>query len=150
MFIREYVPSDCSETAELFYNTVHAVNARDYTEKQLNAWASKNIDINAWNLSLSENYTIVAVEDKVIVGFGDIDKTGYLDRLFVHKDFQRRGIATKICNCLESYGKWRKVTVNASVTAKSFFEKRGYFVVKQQRIPRGGVHLINFAMQKTI
>ena len=36
-----------------------------------------------------------------LVGFGDIDKTGYLDRLFVHADYQKKGIATAICNRLE-------------------------------------------------
>lgn len=37
-----------------------------------------------------EHYTIVAVKNKIIVGFGDIDRTGYLDRMYVHKDFQRQ------------------------------------------------------------
>lgn len=54
------------------------------------------LNIEKWNSSLQEHYSIVAVENDVIVGFGDIDKTGYLDRLFVHKDNQRKGIATAI------------------------------------------------------
>lgn len=29
VIIREYQPSDCKELAELFYNTVYTVNARD-------------------------------------------------------------------------------------------------------------------------
>lgn len=37
MEIRTYQPADCKEMAELFYNTVHTVNARDYTEPQLDA-----------------------------------------------------------------------------------------------------------------
>ena len=32
MFIREYQSSDCKELTKLFYNTVHTVNAKDYTE----------------------------------------------------------------------------------------------------------------------
>ena len=36
MIIREYQPSDCEEITELFYNTVHTVNAKDDTEEQLN------------------------------------------------------------------------------------------------------------------
>ena len=85
MIIREYKPEDCPQIAELFYNTVHTVNAKDYTEEQLNAWADGNIDIEKWNLSFLEHYTCVAVEDGVVVGFGDIDDCGYLDRLYVHK-----------------------------------------------------------------
>jgi len=39
MIIRKYQPSDCKELTELFYNTVHIVNAKDYTKEQLDVWA---------------------------------------------------------------------------------------------------------------
>ncbi len=35
MILRNYRPADCGELAELFYNTVHTVNAKDYTAGQL-------------------------------------------------------------------------------------------------------------------
>jgi len=54
------------------------------------------VDLGKWNQSFQEHYSIIAVEDEVIVGFGDIDKTGYLDRLFVHADYQKKGITTAI------------------------------------------------------
>ena len=88
-------------TDRLFYNTVHNVNAKDYTKEQLNVWATGQVDLEKWNESLQEHFSVVAVDDEIIVGFGDIDKTGYLDRLFVHADYQRKGIATAICNQLE-------------------------------------------------
>ena len=31
MQLREYMTSDCEQLAELFYQTVHSVNAKDYT-----------------------------------------------------------------------------------------------------------------------
>lgn len=31
MFIRRYMPEDCRDMSELFYGTVHSVNAKDYT-----------------------------------------------------------------------------------------------------------------------
>ena len=101
MLIREYQSSDCKELAELFYNTVHTVNAKDYTKKQLDVWATGQVDLKTWNQSLQEHFSIVAVDDDIIIGFGDIDKTGYLNRLFVHFGYQRKGIATAICNQLE-------------------------------------------------
>lgn len=39
MVITEYRPADCRELAKLFYDTVHTINAGDYTEEQLDAWA---------------------------------------------------------------------------------------------------------------
>ena len=144
--IRKYNPSDCQDIIQLFYNTIHAVNAKDYRKEQLDAWASKTPDLKIWNESLSANYTYVAVENNVIVGFGDIDKTGYLDRLFVHKDHQREGIATAICDKLERTATGKTITTHASITAKPFFEKRGYKVVKEQLVQRQGVFLTNYIM----
>lgn len=147
MQLRKYKTSDCEQLAELFYNTVHSVNAKDYTEEQLNVWATGQVDLEKWNQSLQEHYSIVAVEDEVIVGFGDIDKTGYLDRLFVHAEYQGKGIATVICNQLEQTVKGT-ITTHASITAKPFFEKRGYKVVEEQQVERQGIYLANFVMIK--
>lgn len=147
MQLRRYKQSDCRELAELFYNTVHTVNAADYNNEQLNAWATGRVDLEAWNKSLQEHYSIVAVDKGIIVGFGDIDQTGYLDRLYVHADYQGRGIATAICNKLEQSVSGKIVT-HASVTAKPFFEKRGYKVIKEQSVERQGVFLTNYVMEK--
>lgn len=133
---------------KLFYQTVHTVNAKDYTKEQLTAWAPDNINSLEWNESFLKNYTIVAIDNDEIVGFGDIDKTGYLDRLFVHKDHQRKGIASAICNELEQSIKNMKITTATSITAKAFFKQRGYRIVKKQEVIRRGVGLINFLMEK--
>ncbi len=98
MVIREYQSLDCEILAELFYHTVHTVNAKDYTKEQLGVWATGNVDLEKWNQSFEEHYSLVAIDDEVIIGFGDIDKAGYLDRLFVHSDYQRKGIATCLIN----------------------------------------------------
>ena len=145
--IRKYQQSDCRECTELFYNTVHTVNVKDYTKEQLDVWATGEVDLEKWNQSLQEHYSIVAVENNVIVGFGDIDKTGYLDRLFVHANYQGRGIATAICNQLELAVEGNIIT-HASVTARPFFEKRGYQVVKEQQAKRQGTYLTNYVMVK--
>ena len=146
MLIREYVPSDCERLAALFFQTVHAVNAKDYTEEQLNVWATGNVDLSIWNKVFLEHYTLVAVSDKIIVGFGDIDDTGYLDRLFVHKDYQRQGIATALCDKLETG--YDIITTHASITAKPFFLHRGYKVIKEQQVVRNGISLTNYVMEK--
>lgn len=147
MVIRTYLPSDCRELAGLFYNTVHTVNAKDYTKEQLDVWATGIVDFEKWNQSFEEHYSLVAIDNEVIVGFGDIDKTGYIDRLFVHSDYQRKGIAAAICNQLEKAVQGNIVT-HASITARPFFEKRGYKVVKEQQVERQGIFLTNFIMEK--
>lgn len=147
MFIRKYESTDCKELAELFYNTVHTINAKDYTKEQLDAWASGQVDLEKWDQSFQEHFTVVAVENGIIVGFGDIDTTGYFDRLYIHKNNQRKGIATAICDQLESKVQGKIVT-HASVTAKPFFEKRGYKVLKEQQVVRKEIFLKNYVMEK--
>ncbi|MDE6833651.1 MAG: GNAT family N-acetyltransferase [Ruminococcus sp.] len=149
MIIRKYEPSDCPELIQLFRETVHTVNALDYTPEQLTAWTDNNRTLEDWNKSFIEHYTIVA-DDGIIKGFGDITCSGYLDRLFVHKEFQRQKIATYICDELEKNVTSGKIITHASVTAKPFFLNRGYYVIKKQQVFRNGVYLINYIMEKSI
>ena len=148
MVLRAYRSADCPALAELLYQMVHQVNIRDYTQEQVDAWATGQVDLERWDRELREHRTVVAWEDGLIVGFGDMDKTGYLDRLFVHKDFQGRGIATAICDALEGESAAPRLWVQASLTARPFFEGRGYRVVKAQQVERRGVLLPNFVMEK--
>lgn len=194
MYLRKYHPSDCAALAALFYETIHTVNARDYPQEQLDAWADGHVDLDAWNESFLAHNTYVAVQEcdgaddidshasdsagtvpgktdgspanALIIGFGDMDDTGYLDRLYVHKDYQGRGVATAICDRLEeefclSRGRLlqnsavqkRKndtFTTHASITARPFFEKRGYTVVKAQQVVRKGISIRNYIMRKRI
>lgn len=147
MKIRNYKPSDCKEMAELFYHTIHTVNAKDYTEEQLNVWATGQVDLEKWNQSFLEHYSIVAVDGDRITGFGDIDETGYLDRLYVHANHQNQCVATAICDALEQTAPGN-ITTHASITARPFFEKRGYKVIKEQQVERQGIFLTNFVMEK--
>lgn len=149
IFIRKYEPSYCEQTAKLFYDTVHSVNAKDYTEEQLNAWADGKVDLEKWNKSFLDHCSLVAIIGDQVVGFGDIDETGYLDRLYVHKDFQRYGIGGAICSSLEfHYGSGKTILTHASITARPFFEMRGYKVIKEQQAECNGILLTNYIMKK--
>ena len=152
MKLREYKPSDLAIMTKLFYDTVHTINAKDYTNEQLDVWATGNIDLAAWNCSFLEHNTLIAEIDVKIVGFADMDKAGYLDRLYVHKDFQHEGIATALVNELEQLA--RKASVfnfetYSSITAKCFFEKQGYVVEAENKVIRNGITLVNYKMVKS-
>lgn len=133
--------------AKLFYDTVHSVNAADYEPRQLDAWADGQVDLEAWDASFRAHRTLVAEEKGELIGFGDITADGYLDRLYVHRLHQRRGVATALCDRLEQLADGPIVT-HASITARPLFEKRGYRVVRRQQVERRGVLLTNFVMEK--
>lgn len=146
MEIREYREEDQAEILSLFYETVHTVNAKDYKGKQLDAWAPQDNDYEHLNAALRNNLTLLAIEDGKITGFADIDENGYLDHLFVHKDYQRRGIASALCSRIEEG--FKRIETHASITARPFFEKRGYVVVKAQDVKIRGELLRNYVMEK--
>jgi len=146
MIVRQYKNEDCDIVSKLFYETVHSVNAKDYTAKQLSVWANNADSLKSRRNDLLKQYTLIAEINGVIVGFGSIDKSGYFDLLFVHKDYQNQGVATALCNELETG--YSVIKTYASIIAKPFFEKRGYIVVKEQEVERLGVKLKNYEMQK--
>lgn len=145
--LRKYRPEDCRAMADLFYDTVHTVNARDYKEEQLAVWADGSTDLKAWHESFMAHETVVAVQGDRIVGFGDLAQDGYLDRLYVHKDFQGCRIASAICDWLEMRCGGNRIITHASVTARHFFEQRGYKLVTSQQVERKGILLVNYVMQ---
>lgn len=148
MEIRRYERGDLEKITMIFQNTVHKVNLKDYTQEQVDAWAPDFIDKEKWNKTLSEHHTFVAIKNEAIIGFGDIDVSGYLDRLYVHHDYLRQGVATLICDKLESMiDSDLTIITHASITAKPFFEKRGYKVVKEQLVKRNDIFLKNYIME---
>ena len=153
MKLRSYRPEDCDALMALFHDTVHAVNAKDYSPAQLAAWAPPRLDRERWLTMLGGHYTLVAEMDGAIVGFGDLEGADYFDHLFVHKDHQGRGIAAALAQGIEEEARRRGagcITVAASITAKPFFEHRGYRVCRRQTVEVRGQKMTNFAMEKAL
>ena len=103
---------------------------------------------------ISVPYFIVATnQQSQIVGFSSITHQGYLHSMFVHKDFQGKGIATILLNEIERYATTRgimRITSEVSLTARPFFEKRGYIVEVEQKRKANQLYLTNFWMEKRL
>lgn len=152
MEIRGYTPADLEEMARLFYETILTVNRRDYTEAQVKAWAGRRESLVQNGRRFLDSHTLVAVEGERIVGYGNMEAGGHLDHLYVHKDFQRRGVAAALCDRLEAYAfacGAGQITVDASLTALPFFLHRGYAVIREQHPRLDGIRLLNYRMEKS-
>ena len=148
--LRPYREGDCPALAALFTDTVHTVNAADYTPAQLDAWApAAGPDLQDWDQRFKDHITLVAEVEGLLAGFADLDPAaGYLDRLYVGSRFQRQGVATALCDALEQAAAARPFFTHASRTARPFFEHRGYRVVQARQVQCRGVSLENFRMEK--
>ncbi len=88
-----------------------------------------------------------------IAGFGELEADGHIARFFCHKDFQRQGVGSQILNQIEAKAKslgLRRLFVEASLTARPFFEKRGFQTIYREEVERRGQTLIRFQMEKSI
>lgn len=151
--IRKYQETDADELWELFYNTVHVVNIKDYSKSQVNAWASKDIELNRWHAILLKNQPFLAVKSAKIVGYADLQVDGLIDHFYCHHEHQAEGIgralmkhifveaATQNINKLYSY---------VSKTAKPFFESSGFQLIAEREVSVRGERFTNYLMEKSI
>jgi putative acetyltransferase len=152
MLLRPYTAQDAEATLEVFRRAIRLTAIRDYTLEQIAAWSSDDIDLSVWNTRRAARATLVADVDGV-VGFSDVDDSGYIDMLFVDPDFSRRGVAATLLALLTEQAATAgamELTTHASITARPFFESHGFEVVKEQRPVIRGVELTNFAMRRRL
>lgn len=146
--------SDVSKLKDLFQNTVLTINKRDYSKAEVEDWASCGDNLSNIEEMIKTHYFIVAVnQQSQIVGFSSITPQGYLHSMFVHKDFLDKGIATMLLEEIERYAISNgimRITSEVSLTARPFFEKRGYIVEKEQKRKANQLSLINFWMAKEL
>lgn len=114
---------------QVFLASVHELAIQNYTKEQCLAWAPKMQDENKWKKRLKDFYTIGAFIEDELYAFGNINKEGYLDYLYVHPYLYHRRVAHHILELLEAYAKrcaCKHIEVDASLCAKAFFEKHGF------------------------
>ena len=152
MAIRRAVKADLKEIIELFSNTIKTVNIKDYTREQIDTWAGAR-NIEAWSKKIKEQHFLVKDQSGQILGFSSIDKTGYLDFMYVHADYQQRGIAKELLTAIVEKAKEQqndKIWASVSITAQPFFLKNGFTIETQETKELNGVKFINAIMEKRL
>ena len=89
--LRGFVSSDTDGILRLFRSSVYSLCAKDYSPRQLEAWASC-ADKARWQAQFSARHTTVATADGIIVGFCDCENNGHIDRLYVLPGYEGKGI----------------------------------------------------------
>lgn len=152
MQLRDYTPADGPATLALFLRTVREVNRRDYDPVQIAAWASTEIDPQAWSDRFTGRYAPIAEISGELAGFAELDRDGHIDRFYVSADFQRRGIGRALLGALlRQAGAWGlgNVWADVSLTALPFFTKQGFAVIRQQTVTLRGVEFVNMRMERS-
>lgn len=153
MKINHYTNDYFEEIILLMTDTIKTINSNDYSSDEIEAWIS-NIDQRKLKTSLRNNTTLVATINSKLVGFVDMDESGLLDHLFVHKDYQNQKIDRTLVSSIEKelHKKYNltKFSTYASITALDFFLKLDYKVIKENTVLLGSSSLNNYLLEKTI
>ncbi len=105
MKIRNLENGEEALTWELFRSTIHNINIQDYNEAQINTWAPKDLDESIWKMKFQSIKPFVVEIDSSIIGYSDLQPNGLIDHLFVHYQWQRRGVGKPLMNQTERHRK---------------------------------------------
>lgn len=151
--IRQATIEDVPEITTLFRDTVREVNSKDYSDKQIQTWSAGANDTEKWEERVNRFYFLIAETNDTIVGFAYLKNGNYFDGLFVHKDYQRQGIASKLLRIIESkvmMDGFDEIKSDVSITALPFFEDHYYDVIKKQKKVLKGMSFENYIVSKTL
>lgn len=153
MVFRTATLDDLDEMKQLYVGTIMKVCENDYSFKEREQWSSSVNKTERWIEIAETQYVLLAEIDQQIVAYATLKDGNYIDFFYVHKDFQRRGIAQQLLKQLE--GKAidlgsRAISSDISITAKPFFEKNGFIEIAKQRNIIGNEVLINYKMEKQL
>jgi len=151
--LRPFLPSDTPLLAAIFAASIEQLTADDYDPGQQAAWAAAADDEDAFDKRLAGQLTLIATMDGDPVAFASLRGNDHIDMLYVHPAVARRGVASSLVDALEKLARGRgvaKLTVDASDTAKPFFDKRGYAAQQRNAVAVGNEWLGNVSMQKQL
>ncbi|MCL1123370.1 GNAT family N-acetyltransferase [Shewanella surugensis] len=151
--IREYCPTDAIHTWALFFNTIRHVNIRDYSLKQVTAWAPDEFDLGVWQQKMAKIKPFIAEINGVIVGYADLQVDGYIDHFFCHHEYQGQGVGKALMTHILTQSQLcgiRRCYSDVSITAKPFYKHLGFQVLKQQEVIIRGEKLTHYKMGKAV
>lgn len=156
MEVRPYRDQDQVATRRVFERAVRLTASRDYSDDQIEAWAPSKLgdgEMIAWAEARVKARTIVAVERGEVIGFTDLVDDSLLDMLYVEPRAGRRGVATALLEEILQFAQEcgaEALETDASITARPFFERHGFVVVRHQTPTVRGVAMTNFRMRRSL
>ncbi len=153
VILRNASMEDLIHLQTLFTETIQSVCRKDYSPEQIEAWSASVENTNRWHDLLQDQYVLVAEKNNTLVGFASLRDKDYLDFFYVHKDYQGQGVAKQLYEAIEKEANERNaksISSDVSITAKPFFESRGFTTLREQKNKVRGVELINYKMEKVL
>ena len=130
--IRRATADDSQAVYELVLRALRETNARDYPASVIDRLVLTLPEKIASNLD--SWHAFVAIVDGRVVGTASL--SGHtVKSVFVHPDYQRCGVATKLMGAVEDAAiaqSVRSLDVQSSITAQPFYAMRGFNIVREE------------------
>jgi putative acetyltransferase len=151
--MRPILPADVPILADIFRASIEELSADDYTEAQQAAWASVADDEEEFAARISGELTLVATLSGDPIGFACLAGNSRIDMLYVHPAAAGQGAGDMLCDALETLAAARgtkELSVDASDSARGFFERRGFVAKTRNSVSVGDEWLANTTMVKSL
>jgi putative acetyltransferase len=151
--LRPMLPTDTPLLAEIFRAGIEELTGDNYSEAQQQAWASAADDEEEFGARLARALTLVATHAGSPIGFASLADNTRIDMLYVHPAAAGQGAAAMLCDALEKLATARgskELTVDASDTARGFFERRGFVAKTRNTVLLAGEWLANTTLTKPL
>jgi len=151
--LRPFLPADAPLLREIFRDSIEELTSDDYTEAQQEVWASVADSVADFGKKLSARLTLVATMEGSPVGFASLEGKDKIDMLYVHPAATGQGVGAMLVDALEKLASSRgevKIVVDASDSARGFFEKRGYVAQQRNTVLVGDEWLANTTLHKQL
>jgi putative acetyltransferase len=151
--LRPMLPADVPLLAEIFRASIEDLTVDDYSEAQQGAWASAADDEEEFGRKLAGQLTLVATYAGSAVGFASLAENRQIDMLYMHPAASGQGAGALLADALEKLAAARgakELSVEASDTARGFFEHRGFVARTRNTVSLNGEWLATTTMNKAL
>lgn len=145
--------SDLPLMQRLFYQTVAIYGSKIFTKSEIKEYSKLARNNAYWKKKFISDFVYNAKLNGEIIGSFLLNKDGTIDYIFVHQNYQGHGIAMDLYETLEKVAKDFKIKIlktKVNKITKTFFEKKGYTIVKNVKKSNDGKEVIVYTGVKDI
>ncbi len=137
----------------LFYQTVTTYGSIIFSKSEIKIYSRLAANKVYWIKKFKKDFIYNAKLNGEIVGSFSMDQNGKIEYVFVHMNYQKQGIASKLYKSLETVAKDANIhtlTTQINLLTRHFFEKRGFEIIKNTSQVVGGEEIVTYSGIKNI
>ncbi|WP_405205419.1 GNAT family N-acetyltransferase [Aquimarina sp. LLG6339-5] len=145
--ISKATDSDLPLMQRLFYQTVTIYGSKIFTKEEVKIFSRLALDKNHWKTKFVDDYVYNAKLNGEVIGSFSLSKNGEIEYIFVHQNYQGRGIAKKLYQTLEEVAREANmVTLSTQINSntKDFFRKNDFDIIQNIEKVAGGEDIVGY------